>query len=120
MENIEIEAKNYAVNRRNENYDAESDIFEEEIEKQKKLAEDFSKKCTELNLKLSHFQTDEELSFMNANPKSRLKLAEENQQLKKILRNIWNINSHGNMEHFGESVMEILNNADKSLWEEKK
>ena len=28
MENIEIEAKNYAVNRRNENYDAESDIFE--------------------------------------------------------------------------------------------
>lgn len=28
MENIETEAKNYAVNRRNENYDAESDIFE--------------------------------------------------------------------------------------------
>lgn len=28
MENIKIEAKNYAVNRRNENYDAESDIFE--------------------------------------------------------------------------------------------
>lgn len=28
MENIETEAKNYAVNRRNESYDAESDIFE--------------------------------------------------------------------------------------------
>lgn len=28
MENIESEAKNYAVNRRNESYDAESDIFE--------------------------------------------------------------------------------------------
>ena len=33
MENIEIEAKNYAVNRRNENYDAESDIFELENER---------------------------------------------------------------------------------------
>lgn len=85
----------------------------------KKLAENFSKQCTELELKLSHFMTDEELSFMNANPKSRLELAEENQQLKKILRDIRNINSHGNMEYFGEAVMEILNNTNKSLWEEK-
>ena len=91
----------------------------DEIEKQKKLAENFSKKCTELELKLSHFMTDEELSFMNANSKSRLELAQENQQLKKILRDIWNINSHGNMEYFGESIMEILNNANKSLWEKK-
>lgn len=91
----------------------------EEIEKQKKLAEGFSKQCTELKLKLSHFMTDEELSFMNANSKSRLELAEENQQLKKILRDIRNINFHGNMEYFGESVMEILNNTNKSLWEEK-
>ena len=33
MENIEIQAKNYAVNRRNKNYDAESDIFELENER---------------------------------------------------------------------------------------
>lgn len=90
-----------------------------EIERQKKLAEDFSKQCTELELKLSHFMTDEELSFMNANPKSKLELTEENQQLKKILRDIRNINSHGNMEYFGEAVMEILNNTNKSLWKEK-
>lgn len=51
--------------------------------------------------------TDEELSFMNANPKLRLELTEENQQLKKILRDIRNINSHGNMEYFGEAVMEF-------------
>lgn len=67
----------------------------------KKLAENFSKQCTELELKLSHFMTDEELSFMNANPKSRLELAEENQQLKKssviyetsILTGTWNISA---------------------------
>lgn len=81
--------------------------FCEEIERQKKLAENFSKQCTELELKLSHFMTDEELSFMNANPKLRLELTEENQQLKKILRDIRNINSHGNMEYFGEAVMEF-------------
>lgn len=76
--------------------------FCEEIERQKKLAENFSKQCTELELKLSHFMTDEELSFMNANPKLRLELTEENQQLKKkssviyetsILTGTWNISA---------------------------
>lgn len=51
--------------------------------------------------------------------RTEMELAEENRQLKKILRDIWNINSCGNMEYFGESVMEILNAVDKSLWEGK-
>lgn len=46
-------------------------------------------------------------------------LIRENRELKEILRKIWNIKPSGNMEYFGEQTMQILIDADKSLWEEK-
>lgn len=75
---------------------------------------DIKEKKNKIFALLSYFETP----YLEEIEKQK-KLAEKNQQLKKILRDIWNINSHGNMEYFGESVMEILNNANKSLWEEK-
>lgn len=90
----------------------------EEIERQKKLAEDFSNENETLKQQISDLidRQEKNLSFIDS---LLIKsIVEENQQLKKILRDIRNINSHGNMEYFGEAVMEILNNTNKSLWYE--
>lgn len=58
-------------------------MTENEIEALKEENEELKKRCSNYAMLLSCFVKDEELSFMNCEPRSRLELLEEIDELKK-------------------------------------
>ena len=60
-------------------------LIEEYREEYRKENEELKKRCSDYAMQLKRFLKDEELSFMNCNPRSRLEILEENEKLKKQL-----------------------------------
>lgn len=63
------------------------------IEELEKENEELKKRCSDYAMQLKRFMKDEELSFMNCNPRSRLEILEENEELKEKIADLaaeWN------------------------------
>lgn len=98
-------------------------MTENEIETLKEENEELKKRCSDYEMLLKRFVKDEELSYMNCEPKSRLELLEEIDELKKTcqenLENMIEAKRKLNeiKNYLGYDIPhELMNEATNKIW----